>query len=134
MTKRWIVSMLAAGALGMAQEVTKMAEAPVVITSVPPVHPGGPEEMERIEGKVTVKCGECRVILFAKGGDTWWVQPFADSAYTPVVDGKWGNDTHLGTEYAAMLVTREYVPPAKAASLPKEGNGVVAVTVVPGRK
>jgi hypothetical protein len=48
-------------------------------------------------------------------------------------DGTWKNATHLGTEYAALLVEQGYQPVAKVAALPVAGKGVVAVKVVPGK-
>jgi hypothetical protein len=109
-------------------------EAPIVITAVPSAGQGGSDKMEMIAGKITVKCEGCRVILFAKGGDLWYVQPLADAVYTTIRDGKWSNETHLGTQYAALLAIADYVPPSKTSVLPKEGDGIVAVTIVAGRK
>lgn len=47
-------------------------------------------------------------------------------------DSTWINSTHLGTEYAALLVEPGYAPPPYIAELPHEGNGIVAVTIVEG--
>ena len=58
------------------------------------------------------------------------MQPFADQPFTSVApDSQWKNSTHLGTEYAALLVEPGYRPPATSEDLPKEGGGVVAVAV-----
>ena len=47
-----------------------------------------------------------QVVLFARSGG-WWVQPMANTPFTPIQpDGTWRNSTHLGTEYAALLVGR----------------------------
>src|SRR2546425_8840698 len=76
---------------------------------------GGSEKMAPIEGNVSgVDLKQCnqerppshggKVLLYART-NTWWVQPFADAPYTSIKeDGKWKADTHLGTEYAALLV------------------------------
>jgi hypothetical protein len=73
-----------------------------------------------------------RIILYARSG-AWYVQPFADQPFTAVqADSTWGNSTHLGTEYAALLVEPGYVPPALTDVLPERGGGVVAVAVTKG--
>ena len=60
--------------------------------------------------------------------------PFKDKPFTKIqADSTWKNSTHLGTEYAAVLVEPGYRPESKIATLPKEGNGVVAVATVTGR-
>jgi len=48
-------------------------------------------------------------------------------------DSTWKNWTHLGTDYAAILVEPGYHAVAKMTSLPAEGNGVVAVFTTAGR-
>jgi signal transduction histidine kinase len=61
------------------------------------------------------------------------VQPFVETPFTQVLpDGSWSNSTHLGTEYAALLVQPAYVPPPLTLSLPNTGEGVIAVTIVDG--
>jgi hypothetical protein len=42
------------------------------------------------------------------------VQPFRRYSYTEIAaDGGWENMTHLGSEYAALLIAPGYQPPAK---------------------
>jgi signal transduction histidine kinase len=61
------------------------------------------------------------------------VQPFADRQFTKIQPGStWKNSTHLGTEYAALLVEPGYQPPASTDALPNIGGGVIAVVSVPG--
>jgi signal transduction histidine kinase len=70
--------------------------------------------------------------LFARSG-AWYVQPFTDQPFTKIQpDATWKNSTHLGTEYAALLVEPEYRPPARADVLPTKGGGVIAIAVVRG--
>jgi len=104
----------------------------IAITQVPPASLGGPSQMEPIAGSVTnAKPGD-QVILYARSG-VWWLQPLTDQPYTKVqVDSTWKNLTHLGSEYAALLVEPGYKPASKAITLPTEGNGVLAVTVMKG--
>jgi len=48
-------------------------------------------------------------------------------------DSSWSNETHLGTEYAALLVEPDYEPAPLTINLPNAGNGVIAIAVVEGR-
>jgi|SRR5215469_533804 len=106
----------------------------VRITRVPSANPGGPEKLDLIEGSVHgAKVGE-QIVLYAHSG-IWWVQPFADHPFTNILpDGTWRNSTHLGTEYAALLVESSYRPTSKIGALPDIGNGVIAVVAVKGTK
>ena len=109
-------------------------EAAVTVTIVPSAQSGGPDKTEIIAGTVTGKCDECSIILYAKAGDVWYVQPQADAVYTTIRDGKWSNETHLGTQYAAILAKRDFIPPAKTLLLPKVGDRILGVTIVDGRR
>jgi len=91
--------------------------------------------MDTIEGSVTgVRPGQ-RVVLYAKSQDRWWIQPFArDPLFTKIEgDSRWKNVTHLGLEYAALLVDPSYSPPQSTEVLPAAGGAVVAVAVVKGQ-
>lgn len=103
------------------------------ITQVPIASLGGPAEMDSIEGRVSnAKSGE-QVVLYAHSG-AWWLQPLTNQPYTKIQpDSTWKNLTHLGAEYAALLVEPGYRPASKLESLPAEGNGVLAVAVAKGR-
>jgi hypothetical protein len=73
------------------------------------------------------------VVLYAKSG-TWWVQPISANPFTPVnADGTWSSKTHLGSEYAALLVDRDFYPPRTTDVLPEMGHGVFAVATVAGK-
>ncbi len=72
------------------------------------------------------------MVLYARSG-TWWVQPLVNEPFTAIEpDATWRNSTHLGTEYAALLVTADYRPPARTDALPTEGGAVLAVATVKG--
>jgi signal transduction histidine kinase len=71
--------------------------------------------------------------LYARSG-AWYVQPYADQPFTTInPDSTWSNSTHLGTEYAALLVKPDYTPPSLTIELPALGDGVLAVTIKEGR-
>jgi len=48
-------------------------------------------------------------------------------------DSKWKNVTHLGEEYAALMVDPSYSPPQITEVLPATGGAVAAVAVVKGQ-
>jgi hypothetical protein len=105
----------------------------VQITQVPAANPGGPVELDFIEGRASgVKPGQ-QIVLYARSG-IWWIQPFANQPFTKIQpDSTWRNSTHLGTDYAAVLVEPGFHPAAKVTTLPAEGNGVVAIASSKGK-
>jgi hypothetical protein len=103
------------------------------ITEIPPANSGGPAQMDFIGGRVSHAAPGQQVVVYAHGG-IWWVQPFAAQPFTSIQpDATWRNSTHLGTEYAAILTDAGYHPAPKMATLPPEGNGVLAVATVKGK-
>lgn len=139
--KSWIVAPLLAVAICVMpstsarphhQSVFRKAGPSIRITLVPPKG-GGPDRLETIAGRVRgANVKECKVILFALGGDTWYVQPYVASPYTNItVNHRWQNETHLGSQYAALLVRSAYRPPATTGTLPVVSGDVLAITVVP---
>ncbi|HWS99440.1 MAG TPA: hypothetical protein VN256_04135 [Pyrinomonadaceae bacterium] len=110
------------------------ANAPRIrITLVPPAG-GGPDSTERIGGTVSgVKARDCKVILFTRT-NRWYVQPWEDSPYTEIrEDGSWENDTHLGSEYAALLVKASYKLTDLKGTLPVVSGPVLAMDRVPAK-
>ena len=104
----------------------------IEFTKVPPAAEGGPEKLDIIAGRVRGARKGQHIVLYAKSG-VWWVQPYADRTSTPLgPESKWSSSTHLGYEYAALLVEPSYKAPAIMASLPPQGSGVVLVASVKG--
>ncbi len=105
----------------------------VQITEVPPADPGGPQKLDFIAGSVHgAQAGE-QIVLYAHSG-VWYVQPFTNQPLTKILpDGSWRNSTHLGLEYAALLVDSSYRPQSRISALPNVGNGVIAIAVAKGR-
>jgi hypothetical protein len=107
-------------------------EASIQITTVPRAGAGGSDGTVRIAGRVTGAAPGHRIVLYARS-NVWWVQPLTVEPFTAVQpDSTWQNSTHLGTEYAALLVDRTFRPPDTMESLPKRGGGVLAVASVNG--
>ncbi len=117
----------------VACRVGQVEAAPVVVLDrVPPAAPGGAEELAAIEGHVVGARPRQRVVLYAHSG-AWYVQPFADAPFTEIrANSTWTSRTHLGTEYAALLVDPGFQPAAVVASLPRVGPGVAAMASVEG--
>jgi hypothetical protein len=124
---------LASVMLGGCHSSTVASKPALQITQVPAANPGGPVQMDFIEGRVTgAKPGQ-QIVLYAYSG-IWWIQPFAGHQFTNIQpDATWRNSTHLGTKYAAILVGPNYRPPTKVVDLPSEGKGVLAVATADGR-
>jgi hypothetical protein len=107
----------------------------VEFTKIPVSSVGGLDNMDAIEGRVIgVRPGQ-RIVLYVKSGGRWWIQPFArDTLFTKIQgDSGWKNVTHLGEEYAALLVDPSYSPPQTTELLPATGGAVAAVAVVKGK-
>ncbi len=108
------------------------APASIQFNTVPPASQGGTETLGTIEGRVTGARPGQRIVLFAKA-DVWWVQPYENQPFTLIhPDSTWNSQTHLGTNYAALLVEQGYQPPATMATLPSVGGAVIAVATVEG--
>ena len=118
----------------LACRATKRTAPPSIeFTMIPEAGPGGPASMQTIGGRVTGARAGQRIVLFASSGK-WWVQPFWDRQFTIILpDFTWKNSTHLGNQYAALLVDPGYNPPATATALPRLGGGVAAVATISGR-
>lgn len=94
---------------------------------IPQAEQGGRPVLEAIEGSVNGARPGQRIVLYARSG-AWYVQPWADQPFTDIQpDSKWKNSTHLGTDYAALLVDPGYSPPAVTDVLPARGGAVAAV-------
>jgi len=68
-----------------------------------------------------------QVVVYSKGGQTWYVQPNTSKAVLKIDDnGEFSADIYGGTEYAAFLVKDSYQPKATLSQLPVVGDGVLA--------
>jgi len=105
----------------------------IQITKVPPKG-AGPDRVERIAGTVSgVNIKECKVVVFAHT-DTWYVQPYFERYDTEIQHSNtWHTDTHLGSEYAALLVKNSYKAPTTTGRLPEVGGEILAIVVVEGK-
>jgi hypothetical protein len=108
------------------------AQVSIEFTRVPPAAEGGPDKLDIIEGRVVGGGPGQQIVLYAKNG-AWWVQPLVDEPYTKIrPEATWTNSTHVGTDYAALLVEPGYRPAATTDMLPTPGGAVLAVAVAKG--
>src|ERR1035441_8817679 len=111
----------------------------IEFSRIPEANPGGRETQDIIEGFVTGAHTGQRIVLYAKSG-RWYVQPLVTHPFTKLTAQaagmKWTNATHLGTEYAAILVDQGYHPRPVVDELPKLGGqaegAVVAIASIKG--
>lgn len=104
----------------------------ITFTKIPPSTQGGRERVDTISGKVSgAKPGQ-KIVVYARSGP-WWVQPWPDMPYIPIQsDLSWGTETHLGYDYAALLVDPSYQPPPTLDTAPTAGGPVITVAIVKG--
>ncbi len=104
----------------------------IEFTRIPQADEGGREKHDIIEGRVAGARPGQLIVLYARSG-TWWVQPLVSHPFTKIqANSKWTNATHLGTEYAALLVDPAYRPPPSTTALPTPGGAVSAVAIAKG--
>jgi len=104
----------------------------IKFTKIPPAAQGGRERVDSIAGSVTGARAGQQIVVYA-GSGPWWVQPWPDKPLIPIqADSTWGTSTHLGFEYAALLVEPGYHPPPTMDVAPTQGGSVVAVAIVKG--
>ena len=106
----------------------------VIFDKVPIATEGGPDKLDTIEGYATGTQPGQQIVLYAKAQELWWVQPLSEKPFTQLqANSKWSSQTHLGLEYAALLVNPGYKPPRTTETLPVAGAGIAAISVVKGR-
>jgi hypothetical protein len=105
----------------------------VAFTTIPPAAQGGRERVETVAGTVAGAHAGQQIVVYARSGP-WWVQPWPDKPFITIQpDGSWTTPTHLGFEYAALLVEPGYHPPPTLDTAPAPGGHILAVTSVKGQ-
>ena len=104
----------------------------IEFTHIPPAAQGGPERVDTISGRVRNARPEQQIVIYAHSG-AWWLQRNPDHPLIPIqADSTWSTETHLGFEYAALLVEPDYHPLAILDLVPTQGGSVALVTIVKG--
>src|SRR5258708_966897 len=118
---------------GCHQGTNQDVEAKISFTQVPKWNPGDQNQQDVIEGTVSGARQGQRLVIYSKAGGLWWLQPLLTSPFTAILpDQVWRNETHLGTEYAVLLVDPSFHPAAILSELPKRGQGIAAVAAARG--
>lgn len=104
----------------------------IELSKIPPAAQGGRERVDTIAGSVHGTVPGQQIVVYARSGP-WWVQPWPDQPFIPIQsDSTWSATTHLGYEYAVLLVDRDYHPPPTMDTAPTQGGSVVLVNIVKG--
>jgi hypothetical protein len=104
----------------------------IQFTKIPPAAQGGRERVDTISGRVAGARPGQQIVIYARSGP-WWVQPWPDKPLIPIQsDSTWSTPTHLGFEYAALLVDPSYHPPSTMDVAPAQGGSVALVSIVKG--
>src|SRR5260370_10325928 len=120
---------------GCHQGTNQDVEAKISFTQVPQWNPGDQNQQDVIEGTVSGARRAQRLVIYCKAGGLWWLQPLLTSPFTAILpDQVWRNETHLGTEYAVLLVDSSFCPAAILSQLPKRGQGIAAVAATRGQE
>lgn len=106
----------------------------IEFSRIPQADEGGRDKHDIIEGRVTGARPGQQIVLYARSGK-WWLQPLVNQPFTNIQsNAKWFNATHLGTEYAALLVEPSYRPASTMDTLPVQGGEVAAVAIIKGQQ
>jgi hypothetical protein len=104
----------------------------IEFTHIPPAAQGGRERVDTISGWVRNAQPKQQIVIYAHSGQ-WWVQPWPDHAFISIkADSTWSTETHLGFEYAALLVEPDYHPLPTMDVAPTTGGSVALATIVKG--
>jgi len=104
----------------------------VEFTKIPPAAQGGRERVDTISGRVVGARPGQQIVIYARSGP-WWVQPWPDRPFIAIRnDSTWSTETHLGFDYAALLVAQDYRPPPTMDVAPTPGGAVALVKIVKG--
>src|SRR5258708_9787915 len=104
----------------------------ITFTRSPPADQGGRERVDTISGRVRNARPKQQIVIYAHSGP-WWVLTWPDHPLIPIkADSTWSTETHLGFEYAALLVEPDYHPLPELDVAPTQGGSVALVTIVRG--
>jgi hypothetical protein len=104
----------------------------IEFSKIPPAAQGGRERVDVISGSVSGARHGQKIVVYARSGP-WWVQPWPNQSLLPIHwNSTWNTTTHLGFEYAAMVVEPGYHPPATMDVLPGVGGPIVTIQTVKG--
>ncbi len=99
---------------------------------MPPAAQGGDERVDTIAGRIHGSHPDEQIVIYAHSGP-WWIQPDPDHPFVSIQsDSTWSTPTHLGFDYAALLVEPGYHPPLTLDVNPTAGGMVTSLAIVKG--
>jgi len=105
----------------------------IIFNHVPPPDVGGAGAVDTLSGIVKNVPPGGRLVIYVFSRNTWYIQPLTVRPFTAIEkDGAWRTLTHLGSQYAAVLVTAAYRPANVLRALPPIGGSVLSIKTVPG--
>jgi len=105
----------------------------IIIDTIPPADPGGPDTHATIAGKVSGKVAPGDLVaIYARAYGEWYIQPQAGFLHTVNPDKTWTTWTHTGMRYAALLVRPDFEPLMRLDMLPETNDYVLAIDIVDG--
>src|SRR3984957_9310466 len=114
------------------QSSKTLAGPTIEFTEIPPAAQGGRERVDTIAGRVAGARPGQQIVVYARSGP-WWVQPWPDKPLIPIqANSTWSTPTHLGFDYAALLVEPGYQPPATMDVLPAAAAPIILVESTKG--
>ena len=128
---RWLLLLAFNLALSGCRSFNSNSGPSIEFTHIPPAAQGGPLRVDIISGRVRNARPNQQIVIYAHSGQ-WWVQPFPDHLIPIKADSTWSTETHLGFEYAALLVGSDYRPLPTTDVAPTQGGSVALVTIVKG--
>ena len=105
----------------------------ILFNHVPQAGIGGSGVVDTLSGTVRTLQPGARLVIYVHSRDNWYVQPVTIRPFTSIrKDGGWSTLTHLGSEYAAVLVDAGYQPASRLSALPPVGGSILSFKTVPG--
>ncbi|PWU19831.1 MAG: hypothetical protein C5B50_05225 [Verrucomicrobia bacterium] len=111
----------------------------ISISTVPRCDPkGGPNSEDDIAGLVKLKdssasVNDYGVVIYTKTDD-WWVQPQASYPISTIgSDGSFKETIHTGSEYAVLLVRKDFQPLPRIPVLPPRSGDILEIARVKGK-
>jgi hypothetical protein len=129
----WLIALgIVSGASSGCRTTDGNSKPSIEFSKVPPAAQGGRERVDTISGRVHGARSGQKIVIYARSGP-WWVQPWPDRPFINIQsDSTWSTETHLGFEYAALLVEPDFHPAPTLDVLPTLGPSVVAILSVKG--
>ena len=128
----WVLVAIFIGCASYGQSVQADKIPSITITSAPLNAPGEAIASDPITGTVTgIKSDEAsqyKVVVYAYGGDRWYIQPLQDASDIAVdADGRWETETHGGLQFVALLVKSSFKPRTTLETIYQAGGEIIAV-------